>query len=307
MDVADTTTSVRKQALALTPTFNTFVTQTPLLPDPRFLTVGGDSSSRALLRFALPAEIAESANIVRATLDLVPRTAIPGLPGDIAILEGRAVLADLGAKSPVSTDVRFIVDDTLEVGSSDTVSLDMTRIVQLWQASTTAPDAIFLSLLPEASTFTRGGVRLDPLRSDADAIGHRAARRAPAPDHLSASLPVRESLSAARARGSDPAGDARRGGGPVLPAQRAGTGPAGAVALHPLDGDRRRLRDVRSRIEPQSRQPSAKRRTLTASFMGLQDFRNVENPSGTRLAAGHSLPAGERRRAHPAACRSCSG
>jgi hypothetical protein len=165
VNVNDTTTSVRKQALALTPTFNTFVTQTPLLPDPRFLTVGGDSSSRSLLRFALPAEIAESANIVRATLDLVPRTTIPGLRGDIAVLEGRAVLADLGAKSPVSQDVRFVVDDTLQAGSSDTVRLDVTRIVQLWQASTTAPDAIFLSLLPEASTFTRGefgSTRSDP-------------------------------------------------------------------------------------------------------------------------------------------------
>jgi hypothetical protein len=165
VNVSDTTTSVRKQALALTPTFNTFVTQTPVLPDPRFLTLGGDSSSRSLLRFSLPAEIAESANIVRATLNLVPRTAIPGLRGDLAILEGRAVLADLGAKSPVSTDVRFIVDDTLTAGSSDTVRLDVTRIVQLWQASTTAPDAIFLSLLPEASTFTRGefgSTRSDP-------------------------------------------------------------------------------------------------------------------------------------------------
>jgi hypothetical protein len=165
VDVTDTTTAIRKQALALTPTFNTYVTQTPLLPDPRFLTVGGDSSSRSLLRFALPASIVDSANIVRATLDLVPRTAIPGLPGDIAILEGRAVLADLGAKSPVSTDVRFIVDDTVQVNSSDTVRLDVTRIVQLWQASTTSPDAIFLSLLPEASTFTRaefGSTRSDP-------------------------------------------------------------------------------------------------------------------------------------------------
>lgn len=165
VNVPDTTTSIRKQALALTPTFNTFVTQTPLLPDRRFLTVGGDSSSRSLLRFSLPVEVAESANIVRATLDLIPRTAIPGLRGDIAILEGRAVLADLGAKSPVSTDVRFIVDDTLGVGSSDTVRLDVTRIVQLWQSSSTTPDAIFLSLLPEASTFTRaefGSTRSDP-------------------------------------------------------------------------------------------------------------------------------------------------
>jgi hypothetical protein len=166
VDVADTATSVRKRTLALTPTFNTFVTETPFLPDPRFLTVGGDSSSRALVRFTLPPEVGESANIVRATLDLVPRGTIPGLPGDIAILEGRAVLADLGAKSPVvASDERFIVDDTLPLNTSDTVRLDVTRIVQLWQSNSERPAAIFLSLLPEASTFTRaefGSTRSDP-------------------------------------------------------------------------------------------------------------------------------------------------
>jgi hypothetical protein len=167
VDVADTTTSVRKQSRTLSPTFNTFVTQTPLLPDPPFLTVGGDSASRTLIRFALPAEVTDSANIVRATLELIPRGPIPGLRGDIAILEGRAVLADLGAKSPVvgNDNPRFIVDDTLAVNSADTVRLDVTRIVQLWQSSTTQPDAIFLSLLPEASTFTRaefGSTRSDP-------------------------------------------------------------------------------------------------------------------------------------------------
>jgi hypothetical protein len=166
VDTTDTTTSVRKRVLALTPTFNTFVTQTPVLPDPRFLTVGGDSSSRSLLRFALPSEVTESATIVRATLELIPRGPIPGIRGDVAILEGRAVLADLGAKSPVvSSDERFIVDDTLALNTADTISLDVTRIVQLWQDSTTQPDAIFLSLLPEASTFTRaefGSTRSDP-------------------------------------------------------------------------------------------------------------------------------------------------
>jgi len=166
VDTPDTTTAVRKQTLSLTPTFNTYVSRTEIPPDPRFLTVGGDSASRTLLRFALPAEVTDSANIVRATLELVPRGPIPGLRGDIAILEGRAVLADLGAKSPVVTsDNRFIVDDTLEVNGSDTVSLDVTRIVQLWQSSTTQPDAIFLSLLPEASTFSRaefGSTRTDP-------------------------------------------------------------------------------------------------------------------------------------------------
>ena len=164
-DVADT--AIRKQTRALSPTFNTYVTQTPVLPDPRFLTVGGDSASRTLLRFALPAEVTDSANIVRATLELVPRGLISGLRGDIAILEGRAVLADLGAKSPVvsNDNPSFIVDDTVAVNSSDTVKLNVTRIVQLWQSSTSQPDAIFLSLLPEASTFTRaefGSTRSDP-------------------------------------------------------------------------------------------------------------------------------------------------
>jgi hypothetical protein len=166
VNTTDTATAVRKQTLALTPTFNTYVTRTETPVDPRFLTVGGDSASRTLLRFLLPAEVTDSATIVRATLELVPRGPIPGLRGDIAILEGRAVLADLGAKSPVVTsDNRFIVDDTLAVNSVDTVSLDVTRIVQLWQGSTTQPDAIFLSLLPEASTFTRaefGSTRTDP-------------------------------------------------------------------------------------------------------------------------------------------------
>jgi hypothetical protein len=166
VNTTDTTTSVRKQTLALTPTFNTFVARTETPPDPRFLTVGGDSASRTLLRFTLPPEVTDSANIVRATLELTPRGPIPGLRGDIAILEGRAVLADLGAKSPVVTsDNRFIVDDTVAVDSSDAIGLDVTRIVQLWQSSTTQPDAIFLNLLPEASTFTRaefGSTRTDP-------------------------------------------------------------------------------------------------------------------------------------------------
>jgi hypothetical protein len=79
-----------------------------------------------------------------------------GLPSDPALLQATALLADLGAKSPViTTDARFIVSDTLAVGSSDTVRLDMTPIVRLWQSASERPEAVFLSLLPEAATFTR--------------------------------------------------------------------------------------------------------------------------------------------------------
>ena len=154
LDVPDTGT-VRNQSLTRSPAFNASFTEAPLVPDPAFLTIGGEPSSRALLRFDLPEPIEDSATIVRATLELVPRSPMLGLPADPALLQAKALLADLGAKSPVTTDERFISADTLAVGGSDTVRLDMTPIVRLWQASTERPEAVFLSLLPEAGSFTR--------------------------------------------------------------------------------------------------------------------------------------------------------
>jgi hypothetical protein len=154
LDVADTG-SAKRQSVTRAPAFNAFVTQSPLVPDNAFLSVGGEPSSRALLRFDLPEDIEDSATIVRATLELVPRSPMLGLPSDPALLQAKALLADLGAKSPVTTDVRFISVDTLAVGSADTVRLDMTSIVRLWQAASERPEAVFLSLLPEGASFTR--------------------------------------------------------------------------------------------------------------------------------------------------------
>ena len=154
VDVPDTG-SVRNQFLSRATEFNTFVTQNRASPDPMLLTVGGDSSSRSILRFELPPQLKDSATIVRATLELIPAHPLLGLPGDPAALEAHAVLADLGAKSPITADPLFIVTDTLPEGSSDTVSLEVTRLVKLWQSSTNRPPAIFLLLRPEAATFTR--------------------------------------------------------------------------------------------------------------------------------------------------------
>jgi hypothetical protein len=103
----------------------------------------------------LPPQLRDSATIVRATLELIPAHPLLGLPGDRATIDARAVLADLGAKSPVTTDARFIVTDTLPQGSSDTLRLEVTRLVRLWQSATDRPPAIFLILHPEAATFTR--------------------------------------------------------------------------------------------------------------------------------------------------------
>jgi hypothetical protein len=152
LDVPDTG-SIRRQSVTRAPAFNTFVTQSPLVPDNAFLAVGGEPSARAMLRFDLPEDIEDSATIVRATLELVPRSPMLGLRNDPALLQAKALFADLGAKSPV--DVRFTSSGTLGVGSADTVRLDVTSIVQTWQAASERPEAMFLSLLPEGASFTR--------------------------------------------------------------------------------------------------------------------------------------------------------
>lgn len=155
VDVPDTG-SVRKQTLTTSTAFNTYVLESSLTPDPDLLTVGGEPSSRALLRFDLPQPIEDSATIVRATLELIPVAPVLGLPTDPPLLQGTALFADLGAKSPVvTTDNRFIVSDTISVGTADTIRLDVTSLVRLWQAVDERPEAIFLSLLPEAASFSR--------------------------------------------------------------------------------------------------------------------------------------------------------
>jgi hypothetical protein len=159
VDVPDTT-SIRHQSLTRATDFNTFVTQNPVVPDDTLLLVGGEPSSRALVRFALSDAFLDSTTIVRATLELTPARPIVGLPTDPSILQTLAVIGDLGAKSPLSNTANdlasgFIRQDTLPTVQSDTVLVEMTRIVQLWQSSRSRPQSIFLRLLPEGATFAR--------------------------------------------------------------------------------------------------------------------------------------------------------
>ena len=154
LDVPDTG-SARRQSVTRAAALNTYVSESTTVPQPDLLAVGGEPSSRALLRFDLPQPIEDSATIVRATLELLPASPMVGLPTDPPLLQAKALLADLGAKSPVTTDERFIASDTLPVGSADTVRLDVTSIVRLWQSVDERPEALFLSLLPEAASFTR--------------------------------------------------------------------------------------------------------------------------------------------------------
>ena len=160
LDVPDTGTA-RLRTFSSPPTFNSFVTPPQPVPDTTLLVVGGEPSSRALLRFELPPHIRDSATIVRATLELTPVAPISGLPTDPARLQARAVLADLGAKSPVSATAGRSglfppPADTVEAGAT-TVSLEAVRLVETWLTPTTRPSALMLAFAPdiEAASFSR--------------------------------------------------------------------------------------------------------------------------------------------------------
>jgi len=154
VDVPDTG-SIKKQTISRATAFNTFVTQNPILPVDSLLTVGSEPSSRALIRFGVSGGFLDSATIVRATLELTPVQPIYSLPGDLSFLQLLAVVGDIGAKSPVTTDPNFIRQDTLPVVQADTVQIDATAFVQLWKSSRERPQSVFLRIAPEAATFAR--------------------------------------------------------------------------------------------------------------------------------------------------------
>jgi hypothetical protein len=146
LDIPDTGTA-KLRSFPLTATFNSSLAAVPAVVDSTLLVVGGEPASRALIRFELPPRIRDSATVVRATLELTPVAPISGLLTDPVRLRARAVLADLGAKSPV--DSRVVAADTLEPGTSGTVGIEVVRLMQgLWLGSS-GPTALVLSLAPE--------------------------------------------------------------------------------------------------------------------------------------------------------------
>jgi hypothetical protein len=156
LDVPDTGAAL-KPAIIRGPAFNTFLTQNPILPDDTLLTVGGEPASRALIRFGLPREFLDSITVLRATLSLTPVRPITGLPTDPASLTATGVISDLGAKSVLANPpvANVVTQDTLPAVQSDTVRLEVTSHLKLWQTSVLRPQSIFVSLEPEAATFTR--------------------------------------------------------------------------------------------------------------------------------------------------------
>jgi hypothetical protein len=160
LDIPDTGTA-KLRTFSLSPTFNSSLTPVQSTDSVDLLAVGGEPSARALLRFELPPRIRDSATIVRATLELTPVAPISGLPTDPARMQARAVLADLGAKSPVGAGVGRSglfppPVDTIDAGAT-TVNLEAVRLVEGWLSPTTRPSALVLSLVSnlEAASFSR--------------------------------------------------------------------------------------------------------------------------------------------------------
>ena len=124
------------------------------------LVIGGVPSARALLRFAIPRAIRDSAQVVRATLYLVPVTAPVGVPSDSVVITFSRVSTDIGAKSPCVPsalgsgclplgDSAFVVSASAPMGQTDTIATDITQIVRGWAVDTVAPQTLMVRQLPE--------------------------------------------------------------------------------------------------------------------------------------------------------------
>ncbi len=151
-DTADT--ALQHRAFTRFPSYNSWRRRNPPALNPDRLTIGGDSAARALIRFALPDGIRDSAIVIRATLELEPLDSLFGLRGDSAIVQVRNLLADFGAKSPPATTLvgqRRIAPD-----GDTTITVEVTSLVRQWQGSSPLPSTLLVALAPEGSTFMRG-------------------------------------------------------------------------------------------------------------------------------------------------------
>jgi hypothetical protein len=150
--VSATPDSVVYADRVVAPRFDNFVFTPPTAPLDSNLAVGGTPSARALLRVAMPAFLHDSVDVVRATLVLVPVSAVPGVPSDSFTVQVRAVVTDLGAKSPLSPTLSGFT--FIHPGSADTVNIELTNLVRSWSLDTTLATAFVIGQVPEAASYS---------------------------------------------------------------------------------------------------------------------------------------------------------
>lgn len=147
----DSTTAKADSALRA-PSFDTFVFNPPSAAIDSNLTVGGVPAARSLIRVNVPTWLHDSIDVVRATVILVPVAPVPGTAADSFRVGIRAVLADLGAKSPLANE--FSGTAVVRTGSMDTVRVEISDLVRTWSLIDTLATAFFVGQLPEAASFT---------------------------------------------------------------------------------------------------------------------------------------------------------
>jgi len=124
--------------------FDTYVFDPPPAPLDSNLTIGGMPSSRALLRVSLPRWLRDSTQIIRATLYLVPVTPVTGFQADSFFLTAGRLAADLGRKSPLAIDTAVFNSAPIHPGNADTVRLELTGMLRVWQVDTAAQMAMYI-------------------------------------------------------------------------------------------------------------------------------------------------------------------
>jgi hypothetical protein len=164
VDSAGTTTRTSRTRA---PQFDSYVFDPPAPALDSTLVIGGMPSARSIMRIVLPRGLQDSMQILRATLILVPASAARGVPADSFTLVAHAVAADLGAKSPlisssIARDSSYFGIAPVRIGSTDTVRIEITRILRRWAGDTAAPKAIVLRSGREGAVLSE--VRFQPSR-----------------------------------------------------------------------------------------------------------------------------------------------
>ena len=159
VDSAGASRPARSQRVV--PAFDTFVFDPPPAALGVDLVVGGAPAARSILRLDLPRAIRDSAQVIRATLLLVPSQAAQGVPADSFLLAVYRVQADLGAKSPVAVpvvagDSTNVAAAWIRIGATDTVRVEVTRLLRFWATDTTSATTFLLRQLTPIGGLTEG-------------------------------------------------------------------------------------------------------------------------------------------------------
>lgn len=136
--------------------FDSFVFDPPSAAIGDDLVVGGAPSARSLLRVDIPDFLRDTADVVRATLILVPVAPVEAASGDSFTVVVRPVETDLGAKSPLSNLSAFFGSATIRAGFADTLRIELSSLIRAWVLDTSVTStALMIGQVPEAASYTQ--------------------------------------------------------------------------------------------------------------------------------------------------------